>query len=223
MAGKSRSLGSLLVNVGADTRALESGLQSATKDVSNFGNKTASTARKTEGQFQKMSRGGAAVADGLASAARFVPGIGGLLGAGAVGGFAMGAINKSFSEMARHSPEVQLIQARREEFSMHRGMIRGRQNPVAAELAAGGLFESLQAGAMSEFHSVFDPLMRGNVGGAVANFFNPFSRTFEFMRGATEEQRFATEDMGLFDVDQVKAEESRRRLTSATGVQRGGG
>ena len=65
-------------------------------------------------------------------------------------------------------------------------------------------------------------ISEGNVLKALASISGP-GMIFNMVRGASEEQRFATDEMGIFDVDQVKAEESRRRLTSATGVQRGGG
>ncbi len=68
MAGKSRSLGSLLVNVGADTRALETGLKSATSSVNQFGTRTAATTKKARAGFNNVGTG--AMGMGAAIAAR---------------------------------------------------------------------------------------------------------------------------------------------------------
>ena len=91
MAGKSRSLGSLLVNVGADTRALETGLKSATASVNEFGSRTAQTTRKARAGFNNMSTAALGVGASMAAAT----GLGGLMALGplAAGGVAMRGMN----------------------------------------------------------------------------------------------------------------------------------
>jgi hypothetical protein len=95
MAGKSRSLGSLLVNVGADTRALDAGLKSATSQVNQFGNRTAATTRKASSNFKNV--GGAAMGIGGGLAARAgaagLAALGPALAVGAIGGAITSAAN----------------------------------------------------------------------------------------------------------------------------------
>jgi len=104
MAGKSRSLGSLLVNVGADTRALETGLHSATASVNQFGARTAATTKKARAGFNNMSTAALGVGASMAAAT----GLGGLmaLGPAAAGGVAMRGLNSISSPMADSLPNM---------------------------------------------------------------------------------------------------------------------
>lgn len=221
MAGKSRSLGSLLVNVGADTRALDSGLKSATDSVKQFGNKTASTANKAQGSFQKMGRGGSTLADGLAGISRFVPGVGGLLSAGAIGSLAFGSIQKGFQEAAEVSPGVLTIKARREQFRFQKALERGEKNPRLAELISGGGGSSVGNGFMNVLDQVDQNQREGDFFGYLGRSL-PIGQIISFFQGFQEEQTAATAENGS-PIDQSRLERNRLELSEPRPVQGTGG
>ena len=101
MSGKSRSLGSLLVNVGADTRALDSGLKQATASVTEFGNKTSQVTRKSSAGLQKTGRASAGMGAGIAAGmSRLLPALGPIAAAGSM----LGVANFSTSAFADSLP-----------------------------------------------------------------------------------------------------------------------
>ena len=106
MSGKSRSLGSLLVNVGADTRALNSGLQQATNSVKEFGNKTGQVTRKSSRELERTGRAGAGMGAGIASGASraalaLVPPIGAAMAVVGAYQFATGSFSDSMPNQMR--------------------------------------------------------------------------------------------------------------------------
>jgi len=122
MAGKSRSLGSLLVNVGADTRALETGLKSATTQVTQFGNRTASTTKKAAAGFNNMNTAALGVGASVAAAT----GLGGLmaLGPAAAAGVSMRMLN-SLTSMSQDSPFNMMRKLKLEQRKMKFQMMSG--------------------------------------------------------------------------------------------------
>lgn len=106
MSGKSRSLGSLLVNVGADTRALESGLKQATSSVKEFGNKTGQVTRRSSRELERTGRAGAGMGAGIAAgfaraAAVVVAPVGAALAVAGAYQFATGAFSDSMPNQMR--------------------------------------------------------------------------------------------------------------------------
>lgn len=212
MAGKSRSLGSLLVNVGADTRALETGLKSATQDVSTFGNKTQSTARKAEGSLTKMGRGGFAISQGFSGLGKILPALGGAFGIGSIAGMAMGSIREAADEAAAVSPAIAAIRARREQFKFKKALARGEKNPRATELMAGGFSSNIGSG----FANVFDVIAGVEEGGYLGNLPGNLAPLFlggmeNFLRGFLESQE-AAEDGGFLPIDQARLDRNRLEL-----------
>jgi len=211
MAGKSRSLGSLLVNVGADTRALDEGLKSATRNVKQFGNTTSSTARRSEGSLKKISRGGFNISESFAGIGRALPGIGGLFGIGAIGSLAFDSIQKGFSDAAEVSPSVATIRARREQFKFKKALERGEKNPELAEALAGGGWSSVQAGFMNVV-DVMDKNQReqdflGYLGSSL-----PIGQIVSFFQGFMEEQSAAAGEGGFLPIDRTRLERNRLEL-----------
>lgn len=131
MAGKSRSLGSLLVNVGADTRALETGLKSATSSVNQFGTRTAATTKKARSNFSNVGTGamgmGASIAAraGAAGMAALAP----VLGVGAL----MGATN-SLTSPASDSPRNMMRKLQLEQRKMRIRMMGGSRGDFISDL-----------------------------------------------------------------------------------------
>lgn len=222
MAGKSRSLGSLLVNVGADTRALDSGLKSATENVRQFGNKTSSTARKAEGSFQKMGRGGFALSEGLSRLGGFLPGLTGFLSAGAIGSLAFDSIQKGFQEAAEVSPAVLTIKARREQFRFEKALKRGEENPRLAELLSGGFMSSVGGGFMNVIDQIDQDRREGDLLGYLGRNL-PIGQLLSFIQGFQEEQTAAAGEGTSLPIDQARLERNRLELFGPKPVQGTGG
>lgn len=152
MAGKSRSLGSLLVNVGADTRALESGLKSATSSVNQFGTRTAATTKKARSNFSNVGTGamgmGASLAAraGAAGMAALAP----VLGVGAL----MGAAN-SLTSPASDSPRNMMRKQRMEMRKMRIQFMGGSRGDFISDLSyfssPGNLYDHAKLGALEYF------------------------------------------------------------------------
>lgn len=211
MAGKTRSLGSLLVNVGADTRALETGLKSATQDVSTFGNRTQATARRAEGALTKMGRGGFQISQGFSGLGKFLPGLGGMFGAGALASMAFSSVQQGFQEAAAVSPSVATIQARREQFRFKKALERGENDPVTSELMAGGFESSVSGG----FSNVFDEAGKNQREGDFLGYLFsnlPIGIISNFISGFIDEQTAAQGDNSFLPIDQARLERNRLEL-----------
>lgn len=222
MAGKSRSLGSLLVSVGADTRALDAGLKSATENVKQFGNRTSSTARKAEGSFQKMGRGGFALSEGLSRLGGFLPGLTGFLSASAIGSMAFGSIQKGFQEAAEVSPAVLTIKAKREQFRFEKALKRGEENPRLAELLSGGFMSGLEGGFMNVIDEIDQDRREGDLLGYLGRSL-PIGQLLSFIQGARDENTAALEEVNLLPIDQARLERNRLELSGPKPVQGTGG
>ena len=134
MAGK-RSVGSILVNVGADTRGLTQGLAQARKQVGSFGNQVGKAARQSRSAFSGMGTSAGAMLGRM----RALPMIGGAL---SVGGLAAGggALARSIAQdSAQYSPGVMMMHERMKMLQMKSGRQWGKQAPTAAFLASGGI------------------------------------------------------------------------------------
>jgi len=152
MAGKSRSLGSLLVNVGADTRALETGLKSATSSVNQFGTRTAATTKKARSNFSNVGTGamgiGATLAAraGAAGMAALAP----VLGIGAL----MGGVN-SLTSPASDSPRNMMRKLQLEQRKMQIRMMGGSRGDFISDLSffssPGNLYDMAKLGALEYF------------------------------------------------------------------------
>lgn len=152
MAGKSRSLGSLLVNVGADTRALETGLKSATSSVNQFGTRTAATTKKARANFSNVGTGamgmGATLAAraGAAGMAALAP----VLGLGAL----MGGAN-SLTSPASDSPRNMMRKLQIDQRKMKIQMMGGSRGEFISDLnfysSPSNLFDLLKLNTLEYF------------------------------------------------------------------------
>ena len=152
MAGKSRSLGSLLVNVGADTRALETGLKSATSSVNEFGTRTAATTKKARSNFSNVGTGAMGIGATLASraGAAGMAALAPVLGVGAL----MGATN-SLTSPASDSPRNMMRKFKLEQRKMQIQMMGGPRGDFISDLnfysSPGNLYDIAKLGALEYF------------------------------------------------------------------------
>ena len=155
MAGKSRSQGALLVHVGADTRAHDAGLKSATSQVTQFGNRTAATTRKARSGFNNM--GAAAMGAGASIAA--ATGLGGLLALGpaAGAGVAMRGLNSLTSPFEK-SPQNMMRELSLQQRAMRFQMMGGPAGEALSNINyftnPGNLLEELKIGGLEFFSGI---------------------------------------------------------------------
>ena len=132
----SRSVGQLLVNVGANTRPLTAGLRQAQRQVSAFGQQVGKSARASRTAFAGICAG----ATQMLGRMRGLPVVGGMLSAGGALSAAAGAVTGAASQAAQHSPQVKILQQRLQMMEMKQGRELGKRAPMASFLLSGGGF-----------------------------------------------------------------------------------
>jgi len=158
-----------------------------------------------------MGRGGFAISQGFAGLGKFLPGVAGMFGAGAIASMAFGSVQKGFQEAASVSPAVMTIQARREQFRFVKALERGEKDPVTAELLSGGFQSNVSAGFSNVFDVAGQKQQQGDFFGYLFSNLPP-GIISNFISGFMDEQNAAQGDNAFLTIDQARLDRNRLEL-----------